>query len=137
MNEMDVAASSGGAGAMLVPLLIALAITAFMLWKVFTKAGQPGWASIIPIYNGVVLLQIAGKPVWWIILCIIPIANIVVAIILCIALSEKFGRGTGTALGLIFLPIIFFPILGFGSAQYQGAGAAPAAPEPAPAPPAE
>jgi Family of unknown function (DUF5684) len=93
------------------------------MWKVFAKAGQPGWAAIIPIYNFIILLKIGGKPLWWIILMFIPIANLVVLIILSIAVAGKFGKGTGFGLGLAFLYFIFYPILGFGSAQYQGAAA--------------
>lgn len=90
------------------------------MWKVFTKAGKPGWAAIVPIYNTIVILEIVGKPIWWIILCLIPFVNIIVFLIILNELSKCFGRGVGTTLGLVFLPFIFWPILGFGSAQYQG-----------------
>ena len=89
------------------------------MWKVFTKAGKPGWAAIIPIYNYIVLLQIAGKPVWWIFLFLVPLANLVVLILMYAGVAKNFGKGTGFALGLIFLSFIFFPILAWGSAQYQ------------------
>ena len=79
-----------------------------------------GWAAIIPIYNLIVLLQIAGKPLWWFFLFLIPIVNLVMAILVCIAVAEKFGKGAGFGVGLALLGFIFFPILGFGSAQYQG-----------------
>ena len=92
------------------------------IWKVFTKAGKPGWAAIIPIYNIVVLLEIVGKPIWWIILMLIPIVNIIVQIIVMHQLSKSFGKDVGFTLGLIFLGFIFFPILGFGSAKYVGPG---------------
>ena len=88
------------------------------LWKVFLKAGKPGWACIIPIYNVVVLLEIVGKPIWWIILYLIPLVNIIVIIIIYVALAKAFGKGVGFALGLIILPFIFYPILGFGDATY-------------------
>lgn len=97
--------------------LIVLSIVA--MWKMFAKAGKPGWACIIPIYNTVVLIQIAGKPVWWIILFFIPFVNIVVSIMVLAGVSQKFGRGIGTTLGLIFFPVIFMMILGFGSAEYE------------------
>lgn len=90
------------------------------LWKMFVKAGKPGWAAIVPIYNIIVMLEIIGRPLWWIILFFIPIANIVVGIITCLDLAKSFGRGAGTAVGLILVPFIFIPILGFGSAQYVG-----------------
>jgi hypothetical protein len=90
------------------------------IWKTFVKAGKPGWASIVPIYNGIVMLQIAGRPVWWFLLYFIPLVNIIIAIIVMIDFAKSFGKGVGFALGLIFLPIIFFPILAWGDAQYQG-----------------
>lgn len=95
------------------------------LWKVFTKAAQPGWAAIVPLYNLIVLLQIAGKPLWWIVLLFIPLVNLVAAILVSIAVAEKFGKGAGFGLGLAFLGFIFYPILGFGDARYQGATPAP------------
>jgi hypothetical protein len=91
-------------------------------WRVFEKAGKPGWAAIIPIYNTIVLLEIAGKPIWWIFLMLIPFVNIVIAILVMIDLAKNFGKGAGFAVGLILLPFIFFPILGFGSAEYDPYG---------------
>ncbi len=91
------------------------------MWKVFTKAGEPGWAAIVPIYNGIVMLKMCGKPLWWIILFFIPIVNLVAAILVCIALAERFGKGVGFAIGLVLLPFIFIPILGFGDATYRPA----------------
>ena len=89
------------------------------MWKVFVKAGQPGWASIIPIYNLFILCKITAKPVWWLLLLLFcPFVNIVVGIIITIALAKSFGKGTGFALGLIFLPFVFYPMLGFGDATY-------------------
>lgn len=104
-----------------VGIILYLAIVIFMiasLWKIFTKAGQPGWACIVPIYNLVVLLKIVNKPLWWIILMLIPIVNIVVLIIVINALSKSFGKGVGFTIGLLFLGFIFYPILGFGDATY-------------------
>ena len=89
------------------------------MWKAFEKAGKPGWASIVPFYNIIVMLEIAKKPLWWIVLMFIPIANIVIAIMINIEIAQKFGKGTGFGLGLAFFGIIFWPILGFGDAQYQ------------------
>tara|TARA_B100001175_G_C18956281_1_gene378368 strand:- start:91 stop:438 length:348 start_codon:yes stop_codon:yes gene_type:complete len=89
-------------------------------WKIFTKANKPGWASLIPIYNGLVLLQIIGKPWWWLLLFLIPIVNLVFAIWMTNLLSKSFGKDEGFTIGLILLPIIFLPILGLGSAEYSG-----------------
>jgi hypothetical protein len=103
------------------------------LWKIFSKAAQPGWAAIIPIYNYYILCKIVGRPGWWVILLFIPIVDFIIWIVLCIDLAKSFGKGTGFGIGLLLLAIIFFPILGFGSAQYQGpAAAGPVAPGPAP-----
>src|SRR5213595_732101 len=120
---------------MIVGLLIALLLIVAM-WKVFTKAGQPGWASIIPIYNLYIWCKIVGRPGWWIILLLIPFVNIIVGIILCIDMEKSFGKGVGFGIGLALLGIIFWPILGFGSAQYQGPAASagvPVVPPPQPA----
>lgn len=88
------------------------------MWKIFAKAGQPGWAVLIPIYNLIVFLQIVKKPIWWVILLIIPVVNIVLAIILNIEMAKAFGKDAGYAVGLIFLPFIFIPIIGLGDAKY-------------------
>ena len=104
----------------LIYLAIIIAVIAGF-WKVFTKAGKPGWAAIVPIYNIVVLLEIAGKPLWWIVLFLIPFVNIVMGIIVSIAVARNFGKSDAFGVGLGLLGFIFYPILGFGSAQYQGA----------------
>lgn len=110
-----------------VSLVIAL-IVLIGMWKVFTKAGHPGWAVIIPIYNLYILCKIAGRPGWWLILMLIPFVNFIIAIILCIDIAKNFGKGAGFGIGLVFLGFIFFPILGFGSATYQGGAGAPPLP---------
>lgn len=107
----------------LLMLLLLVSVGAFVvviagMWKVFEKAGEPGWASIVPIYNAIVLLRIAGKPAWWILLLLIPFVNIVFLIIVAIEIANNFGKSAGFGLGLAFLGLIFYPILGFGSAQY-------------------
>ena len=118
--------SGGGIGAIIF-MLVYLAIIVVIIagfWKTFTKANQPGWACIIPIYNIIVWLQIVGRPIWWIILCIIPLVNIVIFIIICIDLAKSFGKGAGFGIGIFLLGFIFVPILGFGDAKYQGPSAA-------------
>jgi hypothetical protein len=117
-GEISPAVAGMGIGMMICWLILVLLIVIGM-WKVFTKAGKPGWAAIIPIYNMIVLLEIAGKPIWWFILMLIPFVNIVVLIIVLIALARNFGKGVGFAIGLLLLPFIFYPILGFGDAKYQ------------------
>jgi len=104
--------------------LIALVVGVFMvaaMWRVFTKAGHPGWGVLIPFYNVVLMLRIAGKPGWWLIFFFIPVINLVVQIVMTIDIARNFGRSGWFAAGLIFLPIIFFPILAFGESVYIGA----------------
>jgi len=108
---------------MKIVIVIYLAIIILMIismWKIFTKAGKPGWACIIPIYNIIVLLQIIGKPWWWLLLFCIPIVNIVFVIWMTNLLSKSFGKEVGFTLGLIFLSFIFYPILGLGDSKYNG-----------------
>lgn len=102
-------------------LLIQLAIVVAVIagiWKTFAKAGQPGWAAIIPVYNVYILLKIANRPWWWLLLMLIPLVNLVIAIIVALDIAKAFGKGTGFGIGLALLGFIFYPILGFGSATY-------------------
>lgn len=107
----------------LVELAIAILILAGM-WKMFVKAGKPGWAAIIPIYNMIVILEIVGRPIWWILLLLIPCVNIVVSIIVFIDLAKSFGKDALFGILLWLFGFIFIPVLGFGSAKYQGPAAA-------------
>jgi hypothetical protein len=111
-----------GAGLGMVGVIVWVAFAVLMIasmWKIFTKAGKPGWAAIIPIYNLIVLLEIAGKPLWWFILMLIPFVNIVVFIMVLVSIARNFGKGVGFAIGMLLLPFIFYPMLGFGDARYQ------------------
>lgn len=112
-------------------IIIVLAIVVFLIasmWKVFEKAGEPGWAAIIPIYNVIVMCKIAGKPGWWVVLFLIPIVSIVMSFILNIAIAKSFGKDTGFGVGLALLGFIFWPILGFGDAKYIGPDGVPLTP---------
>jgi len=100
--------------------LFLVAFYLYVNWRIYEKAGKPGWASLIPIYKTLVMLEIVGKPWWWILLFLIPGVNIVFAIWMYNLLSLSFGKGVGFTLGLIFLGFIFFPILAFGLAEYKG-----------------
>ncbi|MCC8408439.1 DUF5684 domain-containing protein [Mucilaginibacter sp. UR6-1] len=112
-----------------IPAIILWVIYIIGMWKIFTKAGKPGWAAIIPIYNIIVLLEIIGKPIWWLVLFLIPCVNIVFAVWAINLLSKSFGQSEGFTIGLLLLGFIFFPILGFGNYQYLGpAGAGPVTP---------
>ncbi|MCR4315782.1 MAG: DUF5684 domain-containing protein [Planctomycetes bacterium] len=113
-----------GASAMLFMLVyLAIVVVAIAgMWKVFSKAGQPGWASIVPIYNLYVMSQIGGKEIIWFILCFVPIVNIAAIFVLNIGIAESFGKSTGYGVGLALLPFIFYPMLGFSGAEYLADG---------------
>jgi len=118
----DDAAGAAAAAVMMVILLAEVVLgilTIVGMWKVFSKAGKPGWAAIIPIYNLVVMLEIAGKPLWWIILFLIPCVNLIMAILTFMGVAKNFGKSEGYGIGLAFLPFIFFPLLGFSDARYR------------------
>jgi len=103
--------------------IIYIAIAVLLIaswWTIFSKAGQPGWACIIPIYNIIVFLNVIGKPWWWLILFIIPFINIIFVIWSLNLLSKSFGKNEGFTVGLLFLNIIFIPILAFGDSKYKG-----------------
>ena len=89
-------------------------------WKIFTKANEPGWACLIPIYNILVMLKIIGKPWWWLIMLLIPGVNLIFGIWAANMLSKSFGKDESFTIGLVLLNIIFLAILAFGDAVYQG-----------------
>ncbi len=103
--------------------IIQLAIIILVIagyWKVFVKAGKPGWACLIPFYNIFILLEIVSKPWWWLLLMFIPVVNIIIAVIVSLELAKVFGKGTGFGIGIFFLAFIFVPILAFTDASYGG-----------------
>ena len=110
-------------GVVIIAVIFYLAIIGLMIasmWIIYSKANKPGWAAIVPIYNLIIMLEIAGKPWWWIFLFFIPIANIVFLIMMYNGISKAFGKSEGFTVGLVLLGIIFFPILAFSSATYVG-----------------
>jgi hypothetical protein len=123
--------SSFSIAAFLPVFLISIALGIIMivaLWKLFTKTGRPGWASIVPVYNLWVLFELTGFPAWLAILALVPFVNFVVIILEIVALVkfvQLFGKGIGFGILTIFFPFVTLPILAFGKAQYQG----PAAPQ--------
>ena len=126
VDGADAAAGAAAAGAGLFIMAIQLAVALLVVaanWKVYSKAGKPGWACIIPIYNVVVLLEIVGRPTWWIVLALFPCTAPIVLIIIMLDLAKSFGKGGGFTVGLILLGFIFFPILAFGSSEYEGPAA--------------
>ena len=118
-----------GLGAVLFVIVGIAAVCIIGMWKVFTKAGKPGWASIVPIYSIMVMAEIAGKPSWWGLLIFIPFVGFIFGIIIMAGVAKNFGQGIGMTILMIFG--IGWLILGFGSAQYQGSGGQPEyAPQP-------
>ena len=105
---------------MLTLLFIIAVIILISYWKIFEKAGRQGWEGIIPFYNSWVMAEIVGKPGWLGLLTFIPYLGMIVAIYLIYLLAKSFGKGALFALGMLFLPFIFFPILAFGDAKYLG-----------------
>ena len=110
--------------AILIPIIIIclsiMVLEIVALWFVLEKAGEPGWAAIIPIYNYLMVIKIAGKPWWFILLTLIPVVNLVIYIIILNGLSKNFGKDEAFTVGLFFFRFIFLPILGFGKSQYSG-----------------
>ena len=97
-------------------------IAIFMIivqWKIYVKAGKPGWGCIVPIYSIILMLEIADRPIWWIFLMLIPFVNFIIAIIIALDIAKAFGKETGFGIGMILLPIIFYTILAFDSSEYQ------------------
>ncbi|HSX32703.1 MAG TPA: DUF5684 domain-containing protein [Candidatus Saccharimonadales bacterium] len=94
------------------------------MWKLFVKAGQPGWASLVPFYNAYIELKIIGRPWWWLLLFFIPLVNVVVAVIVTNDIAKAFGKDVAFTLLLIFLPFIGYPMLAFGDAKYTRPAAA-------------
>jgi Family of unknown function (DUF5684) len=110
-----------GSSSLFLIYLIVVLLLIVSEWIVFKKAGRPGWAAIIPIYNAYIFLKVAGRPGWWLILWLIPFVDIVVWIIVSLDVSRKFGHGGWFAVGLILLSFIFLPILAFGDSTYNAA----------------
>lgn len=102
-------------------LYIALVVLGIVgMWKVFEKADEPGWASLIPLYNTYTLCRIAGRNGLWLLLFFIPLVNLIAAIIVMVDLAKHFGKSSAYAVGLIFLPFIFMVMLGFDDSKYLG-----------------
>lgn len=114
-------------GAILLVSVVIGIVTLIGMWKAFDKAGQPGWAVLVPIYNIIVLLRVAGLPWYWVFapfVVIIPILGWIAYIVWIVwvhhRISTRFGQGVGFTIGLTLLGPIFWLILGFGSSKYVG-----------------
>jgi hypothetical protein len=118
-----------------IPIMLSLFLFALYLgialfyiiasWKIFTKAGRPGWGIFIPIYNTYLWVKMAGRPGWWVLLFFIPLVNVVIAIIVTIDVAKAFGKSTAWGVFLLFLfSFIGIPLLGYGKATYTQPAAA-------------
>ena len=120
--------NGGDAAGLLVAGLFGLVFAILMIasvWRLFTKAGQPGWAAIVPVYSTIVMLRIVGRPTWWILLFFVPFVSFIISIILFIDLAKSFGKGTGYGIALLVFSPIMLPMLAFGDAQYVGPAGMP------------
>lgn len=122
-NNYDVLYSAIAAGVSTTYLIIGLVVFILSLvakWKIFVKAGRPGWACIIPFYSDYCMYDIVWGNGWLFLLCFVPCVNVVISIMMLFKLAKAFGKGTGFGFGLLFLNTIFVLILGFGDAEYIG-----------------
>jgi hypothetical protein len=116
-------ANPGASLAIILVYIVAIVVAIAATWKIYKKAGRPGWASIVPFYNLYVLLKIVGRPGWWLLLFLIPFVNVIVLIIVSIDMAKSFGKSTVFGVvGLFLFSFIGYLMLGFGSAQYVGPG---------------
>lgn len=106
-------------GLILILILAIISLMVVSMWKIYTKAGMEGWECIVPIFSTYILTKIVNKPGYWTILMLIPYVNIVFSIWVANRLSKSFGKGVGFTIGLILLPLIFYPILGLGDSEYK------------------
>ena len=106
-------------GFMIVALIIS-AVTIAGIWQIFVKADEPGWKSLVPLYNVILWLRMIGRPWWYVLALVTPITAVILWIILAFGTARSFKRGIFFALGVTFLPFIFIPALGFGQAEYIG-----------------
>ena len=102
--------------------IVAYIVTCIGLYKSFTKAGRPGWWSFVPLFNYYHILKIGGHSGWWVLTIPIPLVNVVTALWATYHFAKAYGKGVIFTLGLLLLPIIFFPVLGFDKSQYIGDG---------------
>lgn len=123
LEQLDTLDTDALLGIMVIYVAVVVVLALLMIistWIIYKKAGKPGWASIVPFYQTIVLMEICGRPWWWLFLLMIPFVNIIAYLITMFDLARNFGKGGGFAIGLIFLPFIFYPILAFSSdAQYK------------------
>jgi len=109
---------SGMATGLIIDIIFLFIMIMFeSMWKIFKKAGKDGWAAFIPFYNTITMLDIVGKPVVWFFLMFIPGVNVILGIWVINLLAKRFGKSDGFTVGMIFLPFIFYPMLGMSEEQ--------------------
>ena len=118
--DQQAGASAGMSTGVMIFYLLILVVGVVALWKIFTKANEAGWASIIPLYNTYVLFKITWGNGWDVLLMLIPCVNFVIEIMTMVKLAKVFGKSTGFAIGLILLSPIFMLILAFDDSEYIG-----------------
>lgn len=101
----------------LVALVVILAYP-ISLWKLYAKAGEPGWSALIPIYNLFIWIRIARRPVWWIVLLLFPVINFIISLVIGISFAKQFGKDWLWGVGTILLGFVFYPLMAFGDAEY-------------------
>ena len=105
---------------MMIGFAVAMLLMVATVWRLFSKAGESGWKSLIPVYNAIVFQRILGRPAWWVVLMLVPIVNLAITIIECFDLARVYGKGVGYGLGLVLFGPLVAMILAFGPAQYVG-----------------
>lgn len=105
---------------MIIFISVVVILMAAGMWRIFEKAGEPGWACLVPIYNLYVYCKIIGKPWYWMFLMCLPYIGTIWQIWSHNMLSKSFGKENGFTVGLVIVPFIFYPILGFSDTQYLG-----------------
>ena len=101
-----------------ITLILIVVLTYAGLWGIFTKAGKPGWASVVPVYNQIVLLEMVGRPIWWLFLLFLPFVNIVFSIMIWLDILAAFRKPQWHIFLTVFLPFFYLPYLGFSDSDY-------------------
>jgi len=125
-NAADAQLSAGSVASLSLIYLVLIILIATGIWRMFEKAGKPGWAALVPLYREWNMVQMTGKSLWWFFLLFVPLVNFVIIVRLYIEVARAFGKRGSYALMMVFFPFVAFPTLGFGAARYKD----PNAPEP-------
>jgi hypothetical protein len=126
------AAASAMSSLLMVALLAVLALLIASMWRIYTKAGQPGWSAIVPFYNIYVLMKIIGRPGWWLLLFFLPVVSLIVSVVTALDLAKVFGKDSVFGVvGLWLFSFVGYPMLAFGNATYVGPGGGAATVAPA------